>query len=99
VYSDLVGPIEPQGKNREYSSDSLKKYFKLHSVYHELKNPNTPQENGSAEWVNHIILDMAHTMIKESDLPKSFWSHTVNHATYILNRVPTYTIEKDIIPY
>jgi len=83
----------------EYSLDSLKKYFKLHGIHHELTNPDTPQENGLAEWVNHTILDMARTMIKESDLPESFWSHTVNYATYILNRVLTCTIEKDITPY
>ena len=153
VYLDLVGPIEPQGRNgehyfmtfldghshylkmvllkskneaeeqlkslieraeveigyrvnffrsdggREYSSDLLKKYFKLHGVHHELTNPDTPQENSSAEWVNHTILDIACTMIKESDLPESFWLYVVNYATYILNRIPTYAIEKDIIPY
>jgi len=153
VYSDLVGPIEPQGRNeecyfmtfldghshylkvvllkskneaeeqlkslierakvetgccvnffrsdgsREYSLDSLKKYFKLHGVHHELTNPDTPQENGLAKQVNRTILNMAHTMIKESDLPESFWLHAVNYATYILNRVPTHAIEKNIIPY
>jgi len=83
----------------EYSSDSLKKYFKLYGIYHELTNPDTPQENGSAKRVNRTILDMARTMIKESDLPESFWSHTVNYATYILNRVPTRAVEKDITPY
>jgi len=81
----------------EYSLDSLKKYFKLHGVHHELTNPDTPQENGSAEQVNYTILDIAHTMIKELDLPESFWSHAVNYATYILNRVPTHVIEKDNI--
>jgi len=35
--------------NGKYSLDSLKKYFKLHSVYYELTNPNIPQENSSAE--------------------------------------------------
>ena len=153
VYLDLVGPIEPQGRNgeryfmtfldghshylkvvllksknkaeeqlksliecaeveigccinffrsdggREYFSDLLKKYFKLHSVHYELTNPDTPQENGSAEWVNHTILNIACTMIKESDLPESFWLHVVNYATYILNRIPTHAIEKDITPY
>ena len=126
VYSNLVGPIEPRGRNgecyfmtfldghshylkvvllksknkaeeqlksliecakvetgcrvnffrsdgsEEYSSDSLKKYFKLHGIHHELTNPDTPQENSSAEWINRTILDMAGTMIKESNLPESF---------------------------
>jgi len=54
----------------EYSSDSLKKYFKLHGIYYELTNPDTSQENGLAEQVNCTILDMAHTMIKKSDLPE-----------------------------
>jgi len=84
---------------KEYSSDLLKKYFKLHGIHHELTNPDTSQENGSAEQVNCTILNMACTIIKESDLPESFWSHTVNYATYILNRVPTRAIEKDITPY
>jgi len=69
------------------------------SIHYKLTNPDTPQENGSTEWVNRTILDMACTMIKESDLPESFWSHAVNYATYILNRVPTHAIEKDITPY
>ena len=153
VYSDLVGPIEPQGrggeryfmtffdghshylkvvllksKNKteeqlkllikhaevetgccvnffrsdgggEYSLDSLKKYFKLYGIHHEFTNLDTPQENGSAEWVNCTVLNMAHSMIKELELPESFWLHTVNYTTYILNRVPTCAIEKDITPY
>ena len=152
VYSDLVGLIEPRGRNgeryfmtfldghsyylkvvllksknkaeeqlksliehaevetsccvnffrsdgsEEYSSDLLKKYFKLHGVYHELTNPDIPQENGLAKQVNCTILDIAYTMIKKSDLPESFWSH-VNYATYISNRVPTCAIKKDITPY
>ena len=40
----------------EYSSDSLKKYFKLRSIHHELTNLDTPQENGSAERVNRTVL-------------------------------------------
>ena len=84
---------------KEYSSDSLKKYFKLYGVHYKLTNLDTPQENGSAKQVNHTILDMAHTMIKESDLLESFWLHVVNYATYILNRVPTHAIKKDITPY
>jgi len=56
----------------EYFLDLLKKYFKLHSIHHELINPNTPQENSLAECINCTILDMAHTIIKELELPESF---------------------------
>ena len=42
---------------------------------------------------------MAHTIIKELELPESFQLHAINYATYILNRVPIHAIEKDIIPY
>ena len=83
----------------EYSLDSLKKYFKLHSIYHELTNPDTPQENGSAEYINCTILDMAYTIIKESELLESFWSYAVNYATYILNRISIHAIKKNIIFY
>ena len=83
----------------EYFSDSLKKYFKLHGVHYELTNPDTSQENGLAEWVNHTILNMVYTMIKESNLPESFWSYAVNYATYILNRVPTFIISRIALRY
>ena len=87
------------GGGGSYSLDSLKKYFTLHGIHHEVTNPDTSQENGLAEHVNCTILDMACTMIKELELPESLWSHAVIYTAYILNRVPTQAIDRDITPY
>ena len=43
---------------------------------------------------NQTLLDMVRSMMSQSDLPISFWGYALETAAFILNRVPSKTVEK-----
>ena len=55
--------------------------------------PYKPQYNGVVERRNRTLLDMVRSMLGKADLPKSFWGYTLETNVYILNRVPSKSVE------
>ena len=45
--------------------------------------------NGVEERKNRTLLDMVHSMLSRSKLPKSLWIESLKTTTYILNHVRT----------
>ena len=58
--------------------------------------PYTSQHNGLAERRNKTILNMCKSILKQKQLPKSFWGETIATATYLLNRCPTKRLHKKV---
>ena len=83
----------------EYGSKELATYFESKGIHHEKTNAYTPQENGVAERMNRTIVEMARTFLQDADLPNTYWSFAVNHATYVINRTPTRTLKQPITPF
>ena len=83
----------------EYGSKELATYFESKGIHHEKTNAYTPQENGLAERMNRTIVEMARSLLKDANLPNSYWSFAVNHAVHIINRSPTRTLEKSLTPH
>ena len=46
---------------------------------------------------NRTLLDMVRYMMGKANLPKSFWGYALETVVYILNRVPTKSVE--VTPY
>ena len=55
---------------------------------HELTVPKTPEQNGVAEWMNRILVEMTHSMLSESKLPLKFWAEALVMAADLRNRCP-----------
>ena len=47
--------------------------------------------------MNQTLLDIVRFMMSLADLPKSFWGYALETAVYVLNRVPSNSV--DITPY
>jgi len=43
---------------------------------------------------NRTLLDMVRYIMRQSDLPLSFWGYTLEIATFTLNRVPSKSVVK-----
>nr|KYP61818.1 Retrovirus-related Pol polyprotein from transposon TNT 1-94 [Cajanus cajan]KYP63036.1 Retrovirus-related Pol polyprotein from transposon TNT 1-94 [Cajanus cajan] len=73
----------------EFTSGEFEGFCKEHGIVHEVTAPYTPQHNGIAERRNRTILNMVRSMLKEKNLPHSFWGEAAMTAVYVLNRCPT----------
>ncbi|GKC35656.1 retrotransposon protein, putative, ty1-copia subclass [Tanacetum coccineum] len=49
---------------------------------------------GVSERRNRTLLDMVHSMMSQTTLPKSFWDYALESAARILNMVPTKKVDK-----
>lgn len=59
-------------KGKEYINHKMKIFFLDHGLLHQASCPNTPQQNGIAEQKHRTLLNMAHSIMIESFIPKSF---------------------------
>ena len=57
----------------------------------------TPQHNGVSERRNQTLLDMVQSMMNLTGLPKLFWGYTLETAVYLLNKVPSKSV--NVTPY
>ena len=53
---------------------------------HNFSAPRTPQQNGVVERKNRTLVNIARTMIIESNLPQSFWAEAVNTVCHVTKR-------------
>ena len=83
-------------RGAEYLDIEFKDHYHLleHGILSQLTAPRTPQQNGVAEKRNRTLLDMVKSMMSYSSLPISFWGYSLQTAIYILNVVPSKSIQK-----
>ncbi|GJT16272.1 retrotransposon protein, putative, ty1-copia subclass [Tanacetum coccineum] len=78
----------------EYMSQEFLDHLKEHVIIAHRTPPYTPQHNGVSEMRNRTLLDMVHSMMSQTTLPKSFWDYALESAARILNMVPTKKVDK-----
>ena len=78
----------------EYLSQEFDDYLKECGIVSQLTPPGTPQWNGVSERRNRTLLDMVRSMMSHTDLHTSFWGYSLETAAFILNRVPSKSVQK-----
>ena len=63
----------------------------------QLTPPGTPQRYGASEHRNRTLLDIMQSMMSLIVLPLSFWGYALETAAFMLNRVPSKSVE--MTPY
>jgi hypothetical protein len=81
----------------EYLSTEFQEFLKEQGITHHKTPPYTPQLNGVSERRNRTLLDMVRSMMSRTELPKSFWGYALESASYIINNVPSKSVDR--IPY
>ena len=56
----------------EYLSKEFVSYLQPKGINHELSAPYSPAQNGVAERFNRTIMESAHTMMAQAELPESY---------------------------
>ncbi|RVW71560.1 Retrovirus-related Pol polyprotein from transposon TNT 1-94 [Vitis vinifera] len=60
----------------------------------KLTTPYSPQQNGVFERKNRTVMEMARCMLFEKKIPKLLWVEAVSTSVYLLNRLPTKSVQR-----
>ena len=77
----------------EYVNQQFRTYLDNHGILHETSCSQTPQQNGTAERKNRHILETARALLIGAHMPNKYWSDAVTTVVYLLNRMPTKTLQ------
>lgn len=72
----------------EFINKHFEEFTRNEGIDHQKTVPCNPESNGKVERGNRIILERAHTLLHDSDLPLSFWAEAVAYVTHIVNITP-----------
>lgn len=76
----------------EYRSNELKTWCSNKGIKLDYTIPYTPQLNGKAERLNRTILEKVRALLFDSNMKDEMWGEAVYCATYLLNRLPSKTL-------
>lgn len=74
-------------------SDNGGEFQKLRPIAHLTSPPHTPEHNDYAERGHLHIVETALSLFTHASMPLYFWSSAVLTATYLINRMPTPTLQ------
>lgn len=77
----------------EYVNLQLTEYFQERGLIHETSCSQTPQQNGVAERKNRHITETARALLGGGNIPKRLWDTAVVTAVYLMNRMPSRTLD------
>nr|CAN65321.1 hypothetical protein VITISV_028038 [Vitis vinifera] len=77
----------------EYQSSDLQKYLEGHGIIHQTTCSNTPQQNGVVERKNRHLLEVVRVSLIAAKIPISYWGEAITSAAYLINRVPSNSID------
>jgi hypothetical protein len=78
----------------EYLNLEFSDHVKQCGIVPPLTPLGMPQWNGVSERRNQTLLDMVRSMMSQIDLSLFFWGYALETAIFILNKVPTMSVER-----
>ncbi|XP_020704869.2 uncharacterized protein LOC110115833 [Dendrobium catenatum] len=79
----------------EYTSREFTKLLNHHGIHHQLTCPYTPEQNGIAERKHRHLIETTRTLLHASNLSLKFWLEALLTANYLINRLPSKTLNFD----
>lgn len=68
---------------------ALKDFFLENGIIHQTTILYTSQQNGRVEPKYHLIPNVAHVLLFQSNLPVSFWEECILTIGYLINHTPS----------
>ncbi|KAA8544767.1 hypothetical protein F0562_019529 [Nyssa sinensis] len=79
----------------EFASSPFKQYLHQHGIHHQSACPKTPEQNGKAERMHRSITELGLAMMFHAQLPSRFWLDCFSTTVFLLNRLPSITLDMD----
>ncbi|BFG24650.1 hypothetical protein CerSpe_109240 [Prunus speciosa] len=92
---EFYGRFDETGRN----PGPFARFLQQEGIIAQYTNPGTPQQNGIAERRNRTLKDMIRSMMCCTNLPIFLWGEALKIANYILNRVPTKSINNTLMKF
>ncbi|CAN1188063.1 Retrovirus-related Pol polyprotein from transposon RE2 [Linum perenne] len=74
----------------------LSQYLTTEGIVFQSSCPHTPEQNGCAERKHRHITELGRTLIHQAKLPLQYWPFAFRTAVYLVNRVPSSSLNNDI---
>lgn len=84
---------EDDGTLHERKRRGNREYKEISCVCRSRQEAEVPSQNGVAERFNRTLMELARAMIIAKNLPPFLWTHAVQYAAYLRNRVATRALE------
>ena len=70
------------------------KFLEKCGIYAQYTMLGTPQKKGVSDRRNQTLMDMVRSMLSNSSLPVLLWMYALKIVMYLLNKVPSKTVQK-----
>jgi hypothetical protein len=78
---------------REFDNSSTHFFLLLNNTQFWMSCPYTSPQNGKVERIIHSVNNIIHTLLIQASLPRCYWAEGLHRTTYLLNCLPTTTIQ------
>jgi hypothetical protein len=58
-------------------------------IIHQHSCVESPEQNGRVERKHQHLLNVGRALLFQAKMPKTFWNYAIQHATFLINRIPT----------
>ena len=83
----------------EYDNKAFDEFCFAQGIKREMTAPYSPHQNGLAERRWQTVGDMASSLLKQANLPNSFWVRAVDVAFYLTNRCLSCSLHPNKTPF
>jgi len=87
------------GNGGQHVSSAFKALHDENGTAHQTTVPDTPQQNGVAERLNRVLVEMARTMMRNKGVEQDLWADAIKTAVYIKNRVTSLALPVGKTPH